>query len=576
MHEVTAIGATLLHSLWQATMLAGLLRLVSRNGRLSSATRYRIAYGALLLQGLLSILTFLHYHTPAPRLEATVKQAVIEFVSVNPAMSERSSFTDPAFWMSALVACWLLSVLVGASRLTVSFCRVRRMQREFGRAIPSRLTAVVNDLADRIGYRGRLTIRVGKAISAPVLIGHLKPILLLPFAIINQLGTEEAETVILHELAHLRRYDHWFNLLQCLIEVIFYYHPAVHWMGARIREEREYCCDDLVLVYGPGRLPYARALLHYGQTAAASPSTVLSLTDGGGLLARVTRFLYNRQITYTMERKFFLLPLLAAIVLVTTAAYTPFLAPTEPSLPSLEKLAPAFPALNDTLPPGKHEVTRISNGKVTKVRVEDREIKELEIDGRVVPKEEYSENETLAEELITGKVIRASDHRFPTFDGDSFLKSYNYNFDSLGTIYENALRKVNIDSMIGVAKGMGQAGLDLDSLYITWGDRNITSLKLHGEALRSLSSLDSLTLRRILPMHKSFDLLQLDQSNLLLRLADREQNWMQGLRTFEDEPLNLKQIELQESRLRKQLERLEAQKRKLLDNLPDGRRTDEW
>ena len=465
MAEITALGATLLHSLWQATALALLLWSVSRYGKLTAAGRYRVAYGTLLLQVVLSVGTFLQYYTPAPRLESTVKQVVIAYMGYLPASAPTyNRFTDPDFWMTSLVVCWLAAMLVGSGRLAVSFWRVRGMlgaqsvQRLQASDTYTRLELRVTELAQRLGLRGRLRVRIGRNITTPMLVGHLKPVLVFPLALVNQLSTEEAETVILHELAHLRRYDHYFNLLQCLIEVLYYYHPAVHWIGARVREEREYCCDDLVLHYGPGKLPYARALLHYGEQAVGQPATALSLTDGGGLLTRVRRFLHHQEMKYTMNYRLLLLPLLALFCLIATAAYAPQLAAEgEDDSLTVVSLAPALPAL-DTLPPGEHEVTKISNGKVTKLRVKDRQIEELEIDGRVVPKAEFKENEPLAEELLG---VRPHSNFRTEPEGWYF----DFSPDSLRRLSARALTSVSMDSIMELTQLRAQSmQLSADSL----------------------------------------------------------------------------------------------------------------
>lgn len=520
MAEINALGATLLHSLWQATLLAGVLWSVARYGRQGAAGRYRLAYGTLIGQLLLSVATFFHYYSPAPRFEGTVKRVIVELVYTPSATPTTTALAEPAFWMFALVGCWLLSILVGSAKLLYSFGRVRGMQRQFQEAVPLALNRTVHRLAERIGYRGALRISVGSGITAPMLIGHLRPVLFFPLAIVNQLSTEEAETVILHELAHLRRYDHYFNLLQCLIDVLYYYHPAVHWIGARIREEREYCCDDLVLDYGPGRLPYARALLHYGERASAPLATTLSLTDGGGLLTRVTRFLHNQPTTYTMKRKFLFLPLLAAFILISTAAYVPFAEIPKSASLALDDLAPTPTRYGtplhsapptDTLPPGTHEVTRISNGKVTKLKVEDRQIKALEIDGREVPPSEFKDNEKLAEELldvkppqesrnsdawhfdfppdslhrIAARALESVDMQRIPIDLEGVLEGlelqkieleqldldnrFDYDYDSLSRMYLRVTERVNLDSLVETATKLGRYSMDLDSLQLSWG-----------------------------------------------------------------------------------------------------------
>lgn len=385
------LATTLLHSLWQATLLAGLLWLVSRHRGLSPAFRYRLAYGTLLAQLALSVGTYLHYRTPAPRLEGEVKQLVIDWVTATPT-GVGADFTTPTYWLHVLVLIWVVSVVVGTLRTAISFGRVRRMK---SRSVPLASTPgldVINQLVQRIGYTGKFSVRVA-AVAAPLLVGFFRPVLLLPVALANQLTTEEAESVLLHELAHLRRYDHWWNLLQCLIEILFYYHPAVHWIGARIREEREYCCDDWVLAYGPGGLPYARALLHYGERAAAGNVTALSLTDGGGLLARVQRFLTHQSIPYTMQRTLLLLPVLALLVLITTAVT----APTPPFASS----SPARPPAIDTLPDGTYTVKRIANGVTTEARVEDGQLRQMSRGGLDVRADELAQREPEVEQMLS-------------------------------------------------------------------------------------------------------------------------------------------------------------------------------
>lgn len=531
MADITALGATILHSLWQATLLALILWGISRRKGLTSVFRYRLAYGTLLLQVGLSVLTFLHYHTPAHRLEESIKLVMIEWVSAGSVATAASpSYSDSTFWMTALVACWLLSVVLGAARLSVSFGRVRRMQylsepitRYEAAHGSSGLVDYVSTLATRIGYRGRVRLRVGQGVSSPVLLGHLKPILLLPVAIINQLSTEEAETVILHELAHLRRYDHLFNLLQCLIEVLFYYHPAIHWIGARIREEREYCCDDLVLAYGPGRLPYARALLYYGEQAAANPATALSLTDGGGLLVRVRRFIDNYQTTYTMKKKFLFLPLLAFTVLISTAAYAPLAESTKPAPLLSEEMAPALPALMDTLPDGKHEVTKISNGKVTRLRVEGGEIKELTIEDEAISPAEYDDYERTAEALL-----------------DDQPAGWHFDFSplELHRLADSALRSVNMDSImqeVQAARATMQI-LKPDSLL------RIAEAELERIDMDSLMHLQEAALREM-------------EADLSL-ISDSLSLYMSNL-------TSLSAIEQQERQLERQLEYLREQKKEL-------------
>ncbi|PPK88115.1 beta-lactamase regulating signal transducer with metallopeptidase domain [Neolewinella xylanilytica] len=522
--DIAALGTTILHSLWQATLLAGLLWLVSRNQRLTARARYGLAYATLLVQCSLSVITLLYYRAPNPHLEATVKQAVIDFVAAAPpgAVTRHLLYT-PDFWMGALVSCWLLGMLVGTLRLSVSLWQSRRMQSRAVTPVTEGFACQVRTLALRMGYSGRLRLWASRLVDTPMLVGHLKPVLLFPVAMVNRLSTEESETVILHELAHLYRYDHWFNLLQCLIEVVFYYHPAVHWIGARIREEREHCCDDLVLEHGPGRLPYARALLYFSAAHSESPAT-LSLTDGGGLLSRVRRFVNHQEISYKMKSRLLLLPLLAVIVLVATAAYVPAETPASAESLSGNFSAPAPGAQHaatavDTLPQGTHQVTKISDGKTTRLRVEDGKITELELDGERIPEQAFPQYEEQAEELLgiqrpyrmsrndTVILYEPLHHRFSdsvliyrslsALDGidlnfdfdfptealqDRFLK-LQLNLDSLGKHFES-LQFDGLDGEIFLDKDLEL----MDSVYT----RSLDGLHIFRHRLENIDRIDDL------------------------------------------------------------------------------------
>src|SRR6185503_18060872 len=109
------------------------------------------------------------------------------------------------------------------------------------------------------------------------------------------LSRAQLEAILAHELAHVRRHDYLFNLFQTLIETLLFYHPAVWWLGARIREEREHCCDDLAVVACGSAPIYAEALLSMERLRGA-PELALAIT-GGSLLARVERLLVPRERT---------------------------------------------------------------------------------------------------------------------------------------------------------------------------------------------------------------------------------------------------------------------------------------
>ena len=85
-------------------------------------------------------------------------------------------------------------------------------------------------------------------VSVPIVVGWIKPTLLVPAAVLGGLAPSELEAVLAHELAHIRRHDYLVNLLQSAVETLLFYHPGVWWVSHVVRVEREHCCDDLAVI----------------------------------------------------------------------------------------------------------------------------------------------------------------------------------------------------------------------------------------------------------------------------------------------------------------------------------------
>ena len=126
------------------------------------------------------------------------------------------------------------------------------------------------------------------AVTVPTLVGWVRPVVLLPAAALSGLTPEQLEAILAHELAHVRRHDYLVNLLQSLVETLLFYHPAVWWVSAEVRAEREHCCDDLAVAVCGDRLVYVSALAEL--TSMERRAFALAATDGS-LLDRVRRIL---------------------------------------------------------------------------------------------------------------------------------------------------------------------------------------------------------------------------------------------------------------------------------------------
>ena len=144
--------------------------------------------------------------------------------------------------------------------------------------------AVSRDLRfDRLARLGH-----SAAVEVPTVVGWLAPIVLVPLSSCTALSSDEMCAILAHELAHIRRHDYLVNAVQKVVEVVLFFHPVTWWLGHRIREEREYCCDDAAVQYTNSALVYARALSEL-ETLRTQRHGYAMGADGGSLMNRIAR-----------------------------------------------------------------------------------------------------------------------------------------------------------------------------------------------------------------------------------------------------------------------------------------------
>jgi bla regulator protein BlaR1 len=140
--------------------------------------------------------------------------------------------------------------------------------------------------------------------KVPVVVGHLKPVILIPIGLINSLPINEVEAILIHELAHIRRRDYLVNLLQSFMEIVFFFNPAVLWISHLVRTERENCCDDLAIAQSCNKRDYIRAMVSCEEYHGAGAAYVMAFPGTRStLLYRVTRIVGNRNHSLNLFEK---------------------------------------------------------------------------------------------------------------------------------------------------------------------------------------------------------------------------------------------------------------------------------
>jgi GWxTD domain-containing protein len=203
---------------------------------------------------------------------------------------------------------------------------------------------------DRLN-RARIRLSISKPVTllesclvqVPVVIGQIRPVILLPVGLLIGLPVEQIELILMHELAHIRRCDYVVNMLQTFAEGVMFYNPAVWWASKVIRAEREHCCDDLVVASTHNAHAYAAALAALEETRSVSSELAIAAT-GGSLVKRIRRLLRQREMP-----GFALLPLVSAGLLIAIAAAVLSARPIPPAPIKLPAPAP-IPAVTVAVP----------------------------------------------------------------------------------------------------------------------------------------------------------------------------------------------------------------------------------
>ena len=294
---IQALGWALIHFLWQgavvgATFALGMLLL--RQAR--PGARYGFGLICMLVLALLPVATFVSMFSATT---ATAGQTPSLAVVPSAASAVAQTVANDNGWAPALeqglpwvVLAWALGVGLHTVRVFVNWRRMRRLTRIGVRSLDGPLSARIHDLIELFGIRSAVRVFESTLVQVPTVLGWLKPVILLPTSTLTGLTPRQIELVIAHELGHIRRWDYIVNLMQVCIETGLFYHPVVGWISRRIREEREKCCDDLVIEHCGNRLEYAKALTNLESMRATPMQPALAATDGK-LFERIERIVCN-------------------------------------------------------------------------------------------------------------------------------------------------------------------------------------------------------------------------------------------------------------------------------------------
>ncbi|MGK0365675.1 MAG: bla regulator protein BlaR1, partial [Saprospiraceae bacterium] len=426
------LGWTVLHSLWQSGLIAALLLLsFVALKRTSAKVRYRMAGSAMLTVLLASIMTFFYFFNVEKEKDLSIfviernSEAATPILINIPESTSSFSFFSNYFeqHLPLIVAIWLVGMGFFLLRLIGGFAYVHYLKNNKIKAVTDYWQLKSDALREKIPVQQSVAILESTLVKVPMTIGYLKPIILLPVGLINHLSLEQTEAVLAHELAHIARKDYLFNILQSVMEVLFYFNPAVWLISSHIRRERENCCDDIAVRVCGNSLNYVKALVSVEEVSKRLPHLAMAFSNNKNhLIMRVQRILKQPQKKSRLGER-----LIAALFILTTFGLFAFqqkeasssnvievisqLEANKSTSSTIEIIEEEKPTLKtkvivikqDTIPVGQKNRVRIKtnvNGKRMMLETKNGEIDGLMVNNRVINPKDYGKYEKEIAQLL--------------------------------------------------------------------------------------------------------------------------------------------------------------------------------
>jgi uncharacterized protein YjbI with pentapeptide repeats/beta-lactamase regulating signal transducer with metallopeptidase domain len=310
---VEAFGWMILHSLWQGAIISvvlGLMMIATR--KFSAKSRYFIAIVAMLFMPGTAIYTFIRHYAPERAVETVqlnTTGTVVAAGNIQTTENQITSAAQPAadngissklksyrkyFYRNIplIVTLWLLGMLVFALKFLGGLAYTQRLKHYRVGPVSDEWQRTFSRLSDMLKLGKAARILQSTLVRVPMVIGYFKPVVLIPVSAFTGLSPKQLEIIILHELAHIVRRDYLINILQSVVEIIFFYHPAVWWMSKIVRTEREHCCDDIAIEASGDSVSFAKALANMQEQILVNENLAMAIgRDSNSLIKRIKRLL---------------------------------------------------------------------------------------------------------------------------------------------------------------------------------------------------------------------------------------------------------------------------------------------
>ncbi|WP_343523078.1 M56 family metallopeptidase [Pedobacter sp.] len=259
---IKAFGWSILNSLWQSALIYGILFIVMLSlPKLAAKHKHNLAFGAIILMFAGFAYNFINQLMQGiGNKEAVINpQNVQVYHYFNNLPQSFSSKAEQYF--PIIVIFYIIGILLQLFVIVKGYGQLSKLKKESLSAIPDHWKVIFEQVTARLKIKKITRFHLSSIVNVPLVIGYLKPVVLFPVALVNQLDNDQVEAILIHELSHIRRNDFLLNLIKTAIETLLFYNPFVWLAGRFIHIEREHACDDLVLKITGKPLNYAHALL---------------------------------------------------------------------------------------------------------------------------------------------------------------------------------------------------------------------------------------------------------------------------------------------------------------------------
>ena len=326
-----ALFSTLLHSLWLGIVLSvctGLIILFTKKA--TAALRYNLLVS--LLGVFLICITAIFFRelstadsksvdvVLSSAQQSTTAHQSDSFAKLDILSSSSSIFAFFNNYAAQIVLIWFLIICIKSIQLIIGLQSISYIKKNKVFSAGNYWEDRLKGLANRFQISRPVKLVQSGIAKVPVIVGHLKPIILIPLGMLNGLSEREIEAILAHELAHVKRQDYLVNLLQSFAEILFFFNPAVLWISALIREERENCCDDLALATTSNKNEYIHALISCEEFDSSKMAYAMAFgRKRNQLMDRVSRIAFNKSTTLNRVEKMVLILLLGTGILLASA-----------------------------------------------------------------------------------------------------------------------------------------------------------------------------------------------------------------------------------------------------------------